>query len=368
MAACIRLGRDLLPGGWAASPERVDLYTRPGGSLPPGGWTSFPVRVDGFPRAGGPIPPGGWTYSPGWVDLFTQTGGPLPLSGWTASPVRVGLFIRAGGPLHPGGWTASPGRVGLFPRAGEPLPPNGWTASPGRVDRISRVGRNRNPAVGRNVEGNVAPTLKPMKASIKLDLKSLTPLRLLALLRHVARSLDGNPDFPAPPVPTATMLAMARAFETQIAEATAGSRHSKVLRNTKDTEVRAALRQVADYVRMIAQGNESMLCSSGFELAKVPGAPQRMDAPRLRATDFSGRHGEVLLNWSGVVNRRTYQIYMTDKLPSQPDPQWTLVGITGKITHRITGLEPYKAYWFCVSAVGALGEGMKSNATIGRAA
>ena len=207
-----------------------------------------------------------------------------------------------------------------------------------------------------------------MKANIKLDLKSLTPLRLLALLGRVAVRLDGNPAFPAPPISPATLLAMADTFEATILEAIAGSRQSKLVRNATDAEVRATLRQMADYVRMVAQGNESMLHSSGFELAKVPGTSRPMVAPQLKATDFGGRHGEVLLSWSGVVNRRTYQVYMTYKLPSLPDTQWTLVGITGKITHTVTGLEPYKAYWFCVSAVGALGEGNKSAPALGRAA
>lgn len=207
-----------------------------------------------------------------------------------------------------------------------------------------------------------------MKANIKLDLKSLTPTRLLALLRHVATSLDGNPAFPAPPVSPATLIAMADVFTVAILDATAGSRQSKLVRNDRDAEVRAALRHVADYVRMMAQGDESILHSSGFQLAKVPGAPQPIGTPWMRPAVMTGRDGEVQLSWSGVVNRRTYQVYMTKELPSLPDPQWTLVGITGKITHMVTGLEPYKPYWFCVSAVGALGEGIKSKAIIGRAA
>ena len=207
-----------------------------------------------------------------------------------------------------------------------------------------------------------------MKANIKLDLKSLTPVRLLALLRHVAASLDGNPAYPAPPVAPAALRALADTFTLSILDATAGSRQSKLVRNDRDAEVRAALRHVADYVRMMAQGDESMLHSSGFSLAKVPGASQPIGTPWMKSAVMTGRNGEVLLSWSGVVNRRTYQVYRTDKLPSLPDPQWILIGVTGKITQRITGLEPYKPYYFCVSAVGALGEGIKSAPVLGRAA
>jgi hypothetical protein len=125
---------------------------------------------------------------------------------------------------------------------------------------------------------------------------------------------------------------------------------------------------MADYVRMAAQGDAVKLESSGLELARPSGPPQLMGTPMMKAARMTGRHGEVELRWSGVANRRTYQIYVTDQDPSGPDVSWTLTGVTGKISHLITALEPYKAYWFCVSAVGALGEGARSNPVLGRAA
>ena len=41
---------------------------------------------------------------------------------------------------------------------------------------------------------------------------------------------------------------------------------------------------------------------------------------------------------------------------------------TTRITHLVDSLESFKAYWFCVSAIGTAGEGMQSDPAMGRAA
>jgi len=207
-----------------------------------------------------------------------------------------------------------------------------------------------------------------MKGNIKLELKTLTPLRLALLMGNVATHMEGNTHFPSPPLAPTDLRALTDQLSGAITEATDGSRQSKLQRDALVAKCSNLLRMMADYVRMCAQGDVAMLASSGFELARASGPPQLMGTPLMQAARMTGRHGEVELRWSGVANRRTYQIYVTDQDPSGHDEVWTLTGITGKITHRITDLEPYKAYWFCVSAVGALGEGARSNPVLGRAA
>lgn len=205
------------------------------------------------------------------------------------------------------------------------------------------------------------------KGKIKLELKTLTPVKLAALMRNVCAKLDGNVYFPAPPVSAADLRAEEELLTEAILAAVEGSRASKAQRDHLVRQAQATLRLVADYVRLRAQGDAAILATSGFELARPSGPPQDMGTPVMKAARMSGRSGEVELRWSGVANRRVYQVYMTDSDPGDGD-NWELVGITGKISHCIAGLEPYKAYWFRVSAVGALGEGAMSNAVVGRAA
>ncbi len=207
-----------------------------------------------------------------------------------------------------------------------------------------------------------------MKATLKLGLKGLTPARVRELASCVAGKMMDNPDFPEPPVPVAELREMAERLGQAITEAHEGSRLSKMERNEQVRDVCAALRRMADYVRMQSAGDAAMIESSGFGLAKRPSAPQTLPAPMIKGTRMTGRSGEMELRWSGVPNRRIYHISICHQLPTNEGAEWQLVGVTGKVTHLVQGLEPYKAYWFRVTAVGALGEGLPSAPVLGRAA
>jgi hypothetical protein len=44
------------------------------------------------------------------------------------------------------------------------------------------------------------------------------------------------------------------------------------------------------------------------------------------------------------------------------------IGYTTRASHMVTNLESYKAYWFCVSAIGTAGEGLQCDPAMARAA
>ena len=46
---------------------------------------------------------------------------------------------------------------------------------------------------------------------------------------------------------------------------------------------------------------------------------------------------------------------------------WVQAGLTSRQSFVATGLEPYKAYWFRVIALGKEQEGLPSNVVLGRA-
>ena len=206
-----------------------------------------------------------------------------------------------------------------------------------------------------------------MKSNIRLNLTALRPVALLALMRNVVAKMTGNANFPTPAVDLADLKAKADALEAAIEAATFGSRQSKLLRNDLEREAKDMLRAQANYVRSVCNGDRSMLDSSGFELARlpepigIPGTPEKMEA---RMTNL---RGQVDLRWSSVHGAHGYQVWMTDKDPAV-DGAWTAIGYTTRVKHLITDLESYKAYWFCVSAIGTAGEGAQSDPALGRAA
>jgi hypothetical protein len=204
-------------------------------------------------------------------------------------------------------------------------------------------------------------------ADIKLELKTLTPPKLAALMGNVASKLEDNVHFPSPPISPAELKAEHATYDAAITEATEGSLASKKYRDSLTTAARERMRTMANYVRMEAQGREAILSSSGFELAKRSSNPEPTGTPLLYTARLTGKTGQLELRWKAVANRRAYHVFITEEDPGAKDPQWTPIATTGKVRHMVDGLVPYKAYWFCVSAVGALGEGGKSNPMLGRA-
>ncbi|HNR55956.1 MAG TPA: fibronectin type III domain-containing protein [Flavobacteriales bacterium] len=207
-----------------------------------------------------------------------------------------------------------------------------------------------------------------MKANIKLEIKTLTPVRLAGLMSKVHQAMDGNPAFPTPPVSMADLKAKYQAYIRAISEATEGSRLSKYVRDDIGAEAKDMLRQLADYVRIVALGDATMLAQSGFPLARVPQPIGHVGTPQMQRVAQHHQPGSVLLRWSGIHGRRGYQVYMTDVDPaSGGDVPWTLQSFTGKVRHSVEGLTPFKPYWFCVSAIGPLGEGERSQPVLGHA-
>jgi hypothetical protein len=51
-----------------------------------------------------------------------------------------------------------------------------------------------------------------------------------------------------------------------------------------------------------------------------------------------------------------YQVWITANDPAIA-ANWEAIGYTTRVRHLATDLESYKAYWFCVSAIGSAGEG-----------
>lgn len=206
-----------------------------------------------------------------------------------------------------------------------------------------------------------------MKVNIRLSLDRLTSGALLLLLENVAAKITGNPHFPEPKVPPAELLDTAKALSAAIEAATNGSIQSKLRRNDMMESVKEDLRAQANYVRSVCGGDRTMLESSGFQLMRdrtpigLPGTPINL-VPRM-----SGREGEAEVRWKAVHGAHTYQVWFTDKDPELHN-SWNVIAITTKVRYMLTGLESYKVYWVCITAIGAAGESAKSRPVIARAA
>jgi len=202
-----------------------------------------------------------------------------------------------------------------------------------------------------------------MKADIKLTITRLTPVKVNLLLSGVANSMDNNPAFPDPVVPIADMRALHIRLWEAITLATEGSRQSKLVRNGIVVAAMDMLRTQANYVRAKAKGDATTLASSGFDLQRERDPLGMPDAPRVTRAAYPGS-GTLKLRWNRVRGAKAYKVFL--RKPGSAAAE--LITVTTSASHIITGLDSFQMYVAQVSAIGAAGEGMRSQEVMGRAA
>ena len=195
----------------------------------------------------------------------------------------------------------------------------------------------------------------------------MNPKTLVALSRNVVSKMTENTNFPTPTVLLKDISDKTAALEVAMEDATNGSQLSRIARNNLVGELKDFMRIQANYVRTVCDGNEISLASSGFALVKTRERQAIPGTPVISEIKMTGIVGQVDLKWNTQKGTRLYQVWMTESDPAV-DANWLPVSATSKISATIRHLESYKAYWFCVSAIGAAGEGAKSDPSIGRAA
>ncbi|MBK8500448.1 MAG: hypothetical protein IPL52_16910 [Flavobacteriales bacterium] len=208
-----------------------------------------------------------------------------------------------------------------------------------------------------------------MRSNIKLPLYKLAVLKLLALLNNVIDKLTANAlVFPAPPVTLLALQNLSDQLTAAIAAATGGGVEARAVRNNLVLEVRSALRLVADYVRIVSNGDAALLAKSGFELRKLPEPINEVGVPKNVKAEATDEEGSLLVRWSKTVGARMFRVEQASGDPALGTVTWTTVLQTGRQRATLTGLEPFKAGYFRVVAIGITHEGMPSDIVLGRAA
>jgi len=208
-----------------------------------------------------------------------------------------------------------------------------------------------------------------MRQNIKLSLYKLAVLQLLALLNNVIEKLTANAAvFTTPPITVLAMKTLSDKFAKAINAATDGGVADRKERDKLVLEVRSLLRIQADYVRSVCNGDAALLALSGFELSKLPEPINEVGVPQRVKADPTDESGKVLVRWGKAEGGRLFRVERASDDPALGAVTWTTVALTGRQRIVIAGLEPFKAYFFRVIAVGITHEGLPSDIVMGRAA
>jgi hypothetical protein len=199
---------------------------------------------------------------------------------------------------------------------------------------------------------------------IAYNFQSISLPRFMAQAQRIVTAMTGNPQFPEPWPLTVPSLAQLNAdlvsFSIAYA-ATAGRDLSRIAERSKARMVLAnGLQQLGLYVEMMANGDESLLATTGFDLrtrkarALVPTllpSPQNL---RLKRGETSGL---LIARVTSLPQAASYDVQMTTADPTV-ESNWISAGVFS-VCRRIElpGLISLKTYSVRVRGINSAGPG-----------
>ena len=183
---------------------------------------------------------------------------------------------------------------------------------------------------------------------ILLSFWRLVAPALIVFGRSVHTKMYNNPYFVTPNPTLASLKTALDDTETKAAIAKDGSKQDKSdLKESKKKSVNI-LRQLAWYVEGIADGNENILISSGFELSKEPIPSQRDDFWIIAGVGS----GEMTIGCVAFPRAGAYiwQVSATSTVPAA-DKDWLFAGASTQRKTKLKGYTPDTKLWFRVRPV-----------------
>jgi hypothetical protein len=165
--------------------------------------------------------------------------------------------------------------------------------------------------------------------------------------RNVVTEMTDNPSFTTPDVPLADLTEINALLEARYVAAQNGGKEETILMHQAEDLWDNLMRKEAKYVDRIADGNEAIILSSGFNASKQPTPAVR---PEFIA-EAGPKSGSVLLRRQAVKGAKAYiWQYCVNAIPEEEDA-WKIAQVSGKASVEIDDLIPVTKYWFRVAAV-----------------
>lgn len=171
---------------------------------------------------------------------------------------------------------------------------------------------------------------------------------LIELVRFVIDSMTNNSHFTTPDPTLAELKNQTDDLEAKFLLAQTGDHVAHLDMLAAREKLEKSLKSEVLYVEKIAEGNESILHSSGFPLTGDPNPPQRIDFWVVRGPDT----GEILTGRTAYPRARAYvlQYFVGDNPPADPK-LWIWAMVSTKTRIRVTGLAKGSIVWFRSCAV-----------------
>lgn len=192
---------------------------------------------------------------------------------------------------------------------------------------------------------------------VKLNISRLSIIPKIAKCRQIVTAMTGNPNFPNPNPPLATVTAALNDLDAATNAAQASRQETKAKtadQNNKDDIASGLMSQLAAHVESVAGGDEGVIRSAGMDTKAAPTQASDIPEPPANLSATAGdRDGEIDLSWEAVSGSKSYVIEQSvDPITAT---SWAHARVSTRSSQTIDGLNSGTRYWFRVAAVNGIG-------------
>jgi len=190
------------------------------------------------------------------------------------------------------------------------------------------------------------------KDRIILDFVRIPVAQQTEFGKGVISKMKNNPKFVTPDVSVDELEAKNTLLETRSVAALSGGKEATALLHQTEDEWKDLMRKMAKYVDRIADGDETVILSAGFNLAKQPAPAIRPDF----SVELGDKSGSLTIRRQAVDGAKSYiWQYCSSETPAANDADWTTAQVTSKASVDLSGLTPKTTYWFRSAVVTTAG-------------
>ncbi|HET7117026.1 MAG TPA: fibronectin type III domain-containing protein [Hanamia sp.] len=189
--------------------------------------------------------------------------------------------------------------------------------------------------------------MKTLKVNVSFT--KLSDADFLNKAEHVLQSMTGNPAFPNPIPTLAEVQAAITKYSNDLVLAQGLGKVNVANKNQSRLALEKLLAQLAMFVMFVANGDETILISSGYTLSKTP-EPNHIDNPGNVILSNGITSGEMVSAVKGQRAVKSYLHQITAELPTDTT-LWESTA-TSRSKFVFTNLQPGKQYWVRVAAIG----------------
>jgi hypothetical protein len=195
-------------------------------------------------------------------------------------------------------------------------------------------------------------TMTPIHRSIAVLVLPRPVPALVTYVQSIVTAMTGNPSFPSPVPPLATVSTAAAALHAAESTALARTKGMVAARNDRRTALVTLLQQLRGYIQTVADADfetaATVIKSAGIAVKKVP-APK----PRTFVAEQGAISGSAKLVAASAGRRASYEWqYSTDG-----GKTWVIAPATLQAKTTVTGLTPGATVEFRYRPVTKTGEG-----------